>query len=139
MNIVPGHCQIEIDRRLIPGEEPQAVWESLKQGILAVQPIASCETPWLSSGALSDDTNSALASGLLASIDKYVPGRKRIGVPFCTNASTLGSTGIPTVVFGPGSIDQAHTCDEFIELAQVDQAATILFDFCCHYSRGRQA
>lgn len=139
VNIVPDQCQIEIDRRLIPGEDPQAVWESLEQGILAVQSSALCDTPWLSSGALSDDTNSDLSAGLLASITKYVPGRKRIGVPFCTNASTLGSTGIPTVVFGPGSIDQAHTCDEFIELAQVEQAAAILFDFCCHYSRGRQA
>ena len=43
-----------------------------------------------------------------------------------TNASVLAAAGVPTVVFGPGSIAQAHTADEWIEIAQVDAAAEIL-------------
>ena len=35
------------------------------------------------------------------------------------------SIGVPTVVFGPGSIAQAHTCDEFIEIDQLEFAAKI--------------
>ena len=38
-----------------------------------------------------------------------------------------GLTGTPTVVLGPGDIAQAHTADEWIELAQVDAAADIRF------------
>ena len=36
---------------------------------------------------------------------------------------------IPTVVFGPGSIDQAHTADEWLDLSQLGAAADILYDF----------
>jgi acetylornithine deacetylase len=43
-------------------------------------------------------------------------------VPFGSDASKLSRAGIPTIVFGPGSIDQAHAADEWVELAQVEQA-----------------
>jgi acetylornithine deacetylase len=38
----------------------------------------------------------------------------------------FAEAGVPSVVFGPGCIDQAHTADEWIELAQVDAAAAAL-------------
>ena len=43
-------------------------------------------------------------------------------------AKSLGqkAAGVPTVVFGPGSIDQAHTCDEWIDVAEVEIAAAAL-------------
>ena len=50
-------------------------------------------------------------------------------MPYGTDASTLALAGIPSVVFGPGDIAQAHTADEWIELSQIDQAAEVLFRF----------
>ena len=50
-----------------------------------------------------------------------------MAVPYGTDASTIAAVGIPAVVFGPGDIAQAHTCDEWIVLEQVDTAAEILF------------
>jgi acetylornithine deacetylase len=44
------------------------------------------------------------------------------GVPFGSDASKLSRQGIPSLVFGPGSIDQAHAAVEFVELDQVDRA-----------------
>lgn len=46
-----------------------------------------------------------------------------VGVPFGSDASKLGRAGIPTIIFGPGSIDQAHAAVEYIELKQVQQAS----------------
>ena len=43
-----------------------------------------------------------------------------------TNASVYAAAGVPTVVFGPGSIDQAHTCDEWIDVSEVEIAAAAL-------------
>jgi acetylornithine deacetylase/succinyl-diaminopimelate desuccinylase-like protein len=44
-------------------------------------------------------------------------------VPYCTNASySAGTAGIPAVIFGPGSIAQAHVMDEFLEVSQLNQA-----------------
>ena len=45
-----------------------------------------------------------------------------IGVPFGSDASKLGRSGVPTIIFGPGSIDQAHAAVEYIELNQVVKA-----------------
>ena len=48
-------------------------------------------------------------------------------VPYGTDASTLAEAGVPAVVFGPGNIDQAHTCDEWVDLEEVATASEILF------------
>jgi acetylornithine deacetylase len=54
-----------------------------------------------------------------------------VGVPFGCDASKLSRAGIPSIVFGPGSIDQAHTADESVELDQVEAA----FEFYQHFLR----
>jgi acetylornithine deacetylase len=41
-------------------------------------------------------------------------------VPFATEGGRFQGAGIPTVVCGPGSIDQAHQPDEFIALTEID-------------------
>ena len=43
-----------------------------------------------------------------------------ISVPYATEAGRFQVAGIPTVVCGPGSIDQAHQPDEYITLAALD-------------------
>jgi acetylornithine deacetylase len=44
------------------------------------------------------------------------------GVPFGSDASKLSAVGIPSIILGPGSIEQAHTVDESVEIEQVDKA-----------------
>ena len=55
-------------------------------------------------------------------------GGRRGAARYGTNASIFAAAGVPAVVFGPGSIDQAHTADEWIDLAQVEAAAAVLHD-----------
>ena len=55
-----------------------------------------------------------------------VAGRASLeGVPYGSDASKLARAGIPSVIFGPGNIDQAHGAAEFVELDQVRLAAEI--------------
>ena len=56
------------------------------------------------------------------------------GVPFGSDASKLSRAGITTIVFGPGSIDQAHSVDEYVEVAQVEKAAAFYRQFILSYS-----
>ena len=51
---------------------------------------------------------------------------KICGVNYGTDASKLARAGIPSVVFGAGSIAQAHVAEEFVDLSQVDLASRIL-------------
>jgi acetylornithine deacetylase len=62
---------------------------------------------------------------MLAILDDMQLDATPIGVPFCSDASKFGALGIPSMIFGPGSIDQAHAADECIECDQVPLAAEI--------------
>ena len=70
-----------------------------------------------------------LADGLLQQVEAVAGTRQQIGVPYGTNAAATDAAGVPTVVFGPGSIEQAHTKDEWIAVDQLEQASEILFRY----------
>ena len=52
-----------------------------------------------------------------------------MGVPFGTDAGPLSEQGTPCVVFGPGDIAQAHTKDEYIAVADLEEGVEIFGKF----------
>ena len=58
-----------------------------------------------------------------------------LGVSFGCDCTKLSRAGIPSIIFGPGSIAQAHTNDEFIELKQVQTALEFYQQFLLDYGR----
>ena len=85
--------------------------------------------PWIVGLALGDGNNGPLADSLLHTITSQVGPRRKIGVPYGTNASRYSAAGVPSVVFGPGSIRQAHTKDEWVPVDELRQASNILESF----------
>jgi acetylornithine deacetylase len=130
VNTIPDLCTIEIDRRLCPQEDAQEARQHLMSYLAQSLDVElEHDAPFMEGMALSDEGNGQL-SELLASIVRQIVGDcDRIGVPYGTDAAFLASAGIPTVVFGPGSIEQAHTKDEWIDLAQLEQAAEVYYQF----------
>ncbi len=126
-NTVPDRCRIEVDRRLVPGEDPAAVVAEA-DAALRETGIPFTSTVTFACPALPPLVPEPLLDRLADSV-RAVVGRVplRRAVPFATDASTLAEAGIPAVVFGPGDIAQAHTADEWVSLAEVDQAAEILY------------
>ena len=54
-------------------------------------------------------------------------GRNRtITVPYGTEAGQFQRQNLPTVVCGPGSINQAHQPDEYITLAEIDRGVAFI-------------
>jgi len=51
------------------------------------------------------------------------------GAPWFCDAAIFAAHGVPAVAFGPGSTEQAHTADEWVELAEVLRAAKIVEKF----------
>lgn len=132
VNTVADECTIEIDRRVLPGEDSKAVYRGVID-FVAKHPGLNCEPihepPFMDSNPLPDDRNAGVAEKLLAAA-RTVTGRgEAIGVPFGTDASTIARAGVPSVVFGPGSIDQAHTADEWLEIEQLEKASAVLYEF----------
>jgi acetylornithine deacetylase/succinyl-diaminopimelate desuccinylase-like protein len=133
VNTVPDRCTIEIDHRLLPGDDPHVAWRQAVDYVSAAVDDAAAlahiehESPLLHSAGLSDEANGPLADRLASTIREITGTASRIGVPFGTNAAIISAAGVPTVVFGPGSIEQAHTADEWIALDQLPQASEILY------------
>ncbi len=138
VNLVPDLVVLEIDRRVVPGESPQdARSEVIERIAAAVAPFGrdsrvEHEEPFLESSGLPEDAAGVSAAALLAAGKAIGRRPKRIAARYGTNASVFAAAGVPCVVFGPGSIAQAHTADEWIDLDEVDAAA----DMLVHVARG---
>lgn len=133
-NIVPEHCVVQVDRRIVPGETPRqamdGVIESLRAA-LSAHDFAKLEfeAPWVQMPALAPRVDAAVLEKARDAIQRVTGRRPPVGgVPFGTDAGPLGAVGVPCVVFGPGSIDQAHTKDEWIEIDEVRAAAECYFE-----------
>jgi len=125
-NIVPDHCSILIDRRTLPGETETGVRRELL-GVLRRKhlPAAFVKKRLPACLPLETDPNLPLVARLLASMGQ----RRPAGVRYFCDASVLGHGGIPSVVFGPGDIAQAHTADEWISLAALERGQRMLARF----------
>ena len=126
VNVVPDWCEIEVDRRLIPGENAASAMETVKvlaEQLFEVPGCVEMSQPWVHMPPLAPQA-AGWIEPLSRAIETATAHRPLLmGVPFGTDAGPLSERGTPCVVFGPGDIAQAHTKDEWIELDQVRLAA----------------
>ncbi|HVS37907.1 MAG TPA: M20 family metallopeptidase [Gemmataceae bacterium] len=129
VNTVPDRCRIEIDRRILPGEDAATaagqLHAHLRDGVGDAVSFSFSE-PWLSAPALAPEGSADLVRRLLRAAEPVAGKRRVTAVPYGTDAAPLAQSGVPCVVFGPGDIARAHTCDEWVPLEEVAQAAEIL-------------
>ena len=133
VNIIPSVCEIEIDRRILPGEDPLDVRKSI-QAVLDRISLADSSIEIETSEPFIDFpldplSNVEFAAQISKSLDSLGFADELLGVAYGTDASTYSIAGLPAVVIGPGSIDQAHTKDEWIELQELDKAVVIYEQF----------
>jgi acetylornithine deacetylase/succinyl-diaminopimelate desuccinylase-like protein len=125
-NIVPDRCEIQVDRRTIPGEKDREVRreivEFLRESGLKVELASSKDDE-----CMSMETDETLP--LIQQLMKVTRQRKGLGVDFFCDAAILSTGGTSSVVFGPGNIAQAHTSDEWISIRSLQNAKNILTKF----------
>lgn len=121
-NIVPADCCIEVDRRTLPGETEQSVRRELnalfRQNELTARIKNNKSSPC---PALETDSNLPFVKKFFESASQT----ETVGANFFCDAAIIAGGGIPSVVFGPGNIAQAHTADEWISIASLEKAASI--------------
>lgn len=124
LNIVPAECQFDFEVRALPSDDPQQVAEQLRDyaetellpKMRAVKAEADIRFSELSAyPALATDPQSEVAQLLarLSGSDEFST------VAFGTEGGLFDQAGIPTVVCGPGSMDQGHKPDEFVSVEQL--------------------
>ena len=123
-NIVPNHCLIELDRRTVPGEDHRQIMADL----VATFPELGLESELVRDcPSLDTDPANPYVRELAAATG--LGDRACAGAPWFCDAGIFSQFGVPAVAFGPGSVAQAHTADEFIDLAEVYRGARIAEQF----------
>ena len=122
VNIVPEHCAIQVDIRLLPGQDWRATYDE----------IALLSDNWLAKltdgirfqfdpPSVVDPSFELPADHPLVQTACRVLGQPTPDVVFFScDASKIAARGVPVIVLGPGDIAQAHTVDEFIALADLE-------------------
>jgi acetylornithine deacetylase len=129
---VPKDCWFDFEFRYLPGEDPAALVSQVKRHAETVlkprmtKVVAGTGFSWTElSGfpGLSTDEDAEVAQlAKSATGDNAAMGK----VAFGTEAGLFNAAGIPTIVCGPGDIDQAHKPNEFVALEQVALCETFL-------------
>ncbi|MEN3183396.1 MAG: M20 family metallopeptidase [Atribacterota bacterium] len=131
-NVVPETCTLEVDVRTLPsfslGEMEHLLQETVeeiraKEGVSFEYTITQC-IPHLPPAKVPRDTE--LVDLLSRSISD-IPGEVPLFSPFPASceASFLVEAGIPTLIFGPGRIEEAHSANEFVPVTQVVTAGRV--------------
>ncbi|WP_122460962.1 acetylornithine deacetylase [Pseudomonas viridiflava] len=132
LNIVPNLCTLEFEYRNLPGDDPDQLLEQLREraevlvrearqlsGVAAIDIEIMNEYPAL------ETHPSVEAVRLLHAFAE--PGTQHIKVSYGTEGGLFaGRLNVPVVVCGPGSIEQAHKPDEFIEESQMNAGERFL-------------
>ena len=129
-NVVPDRCEVDIDRRIIPGEDDPdeviAPFRRLVEDLKSEYPDSDIE-PWIRDWTEAAETD---GSSVIAAI-----ARDAVGIETGTPAPFVGFTGItdarfyindakiPTVILGPGSLSNAHIADEWVGVDELVTAA----------------
>ncbi|HEX6979905.1 MAG TPA: acetylornithine deacetylase [Alphaproteobacteria bacterium] len=131
LNIVPKDCWFDFEFRHLPADDPRALLgevqrfaaDELEPQMRAVHPDTGFRWEELSSFPGLDTSEDAA----ITEMAKAASGGNSTGkVAFGTEAGLFDEAGIPTIICGPGSIDQAHKPDEFVTLDQLAQCETFL-------------
>jgi acetylornithine deacetylase len=127
-NVVPDRCEIEVDRRLLPGEEGRRAVAEVRSYLSdAIEEDIGLEVlgPDIVVPGLDLRSDEPLVQAVSAAV-KQVTGKASVSGMFgTTHAGPLMQAGIPAVVLGPGQMEQAHTATEALDLNQLEQAAQI--------------
>lgn len=140
LNIVPRECRFRFEFRALPDESPAQYYADIRRfaeterlpEMRAVAPESGFEWTELSTLPALSTAEDAEVTALA----KALSGSNRTGkVAFGTEGGLFQNAGVPTIVCGPGSIDQAHQPDEFIEIDQLRRCDAFLERFLDHMCR----
>jgi succinyl-diaminopimelate desuccinylase len=123
-NVVPDRCQIFVDRRLIPGEDPVAttaeirtIAEAAIAGLpgIDVQVIPAADT----FAATMSDPDGSLARAMLAANAFLGLSTELTGFSMASDGRHFAAAGYPTIIYGPGDPRLAHVPDEWVGIDEV--------------------
>jgi acetylornithine deacetylase len=130
INIISRECEFQWDIRCIPADDPKIILDEFEKfcrdeilpNMKSIDPKCSIDTR-ITASAPSFLMAESPALSLLTSLGVQ---SAKSHAPYVAEAGQFQSSGLPTVICGPGFIDQAHKPNEFIALEQLNQGEQLL-------------
>ncbi len=138
-NIIPKHCEFSLDLRSVPKDDPHTCIHSYRQFGEEVERQMQAENPLCKVQIEDRSSIPGLApeeNGLAESLAlEWSDNQQAIAVAYGTEAGLFQNAGYSTIVCGPGSIDQAHKPNEYIEIEQIEKCARFVEQLIQHLSK----
>jgi acetylornithine deacetylase len=138
-SVYPDRCALLLERRTMPGERPEEVVEefaAVLAELRAREPSLDANLRMtLERPGTEVSVGSPLVQGLLAASAEAGAPALVEGMTAWVDAAFLNEAGVPAVCYGPGSIEQAHTDDEWIDVGEIVTCASVLERFARELSR----
>jgi len=121
-NTVPASARLTFDYRTLPDQAGAEVWneiEAMTRRFAATLPPPArviVEPPFIDTTGMDVPGDSPIVVAMQDVCASFGMSAEPIGVPFGSDATKMTAGGIPSIIFGPGSIAQAHTADEFVRV-----------------------
>jgi acetylornithine deacetylase len=132
-SVYPDRCALSLERRTLPKEEVQQVVEEFTAVLDALQAdepgVDATLRMTLHRPGTEVPGDSLLVRGLQAAAEAEGTPAPVEGMTAWVDAAFLNEAGVPSVCYGPGSIEQAHTVDEWIAVDEIETCASVLERF----------
>src|SRR4030043_1227759 len=131
INVVPDRCEIEVDRRMLPGEKREEILGEMKGVLDSLQsqdPFFQYRMEEIDFAEPSEVNPEEEIVKIGVEAIQNVMGKKpllRAFSGFTDSRFYVNQCHIPALIFGPGGVDQSHTTDESVEVDALVQAAHI--------------
>jgi acetylornithine deacetylase len=126
LNIVPDHCELELEIRNLPDEPAQSFIDAIRA---EADQLMSISRSRISMNLINDypPLSTDGEAEVVALVSNATGERRRIKVGFGSEAGLFSQyLSIPCVVCGPGSINDAHRPDEFVRIEQLERCDAML-------------
>ncbi|MDP6786501.1 MAG: M20/M25/M40 family metallo-hydrolase [Rhodospirillales bacterium] len=131
LNVVPGECAVEIDRRLVPGETADEAFEEIQRALDAAgEPEASFTLERLhGTNGFKGAGDGPGVGAFRAAIEARTGARARFLTPVgACDGRYFADDGIEIINVGPGTVAEGHAANESVSVMQLVDAAVIHFD-----------
>jgi acetylornithine deacetylase len=139
-SVYPERCTVSLERRTLPGESAADVLAEFQSVAADLRVRAPDSDVRLEVSLERPGTEVApdhpLVTGLMAAAAEEGVAPRVEAMTAWVDAAYLNGAGIPAVCFGPGSIEQAHSADEWVEIREVERCAAILERFAAAFLAG---
>ena len=131
-NIVPDLIKIQVDRRMLPGESLESCQKEIEEALDTVKRERKgfdyTIRPYvcLNAGYVAKDSEIVK---ICNRVYQGITGKEAVNTFFTggNDQNFLVDAGVPTLVFGPGSLDQAHTVDEYVKIEDMEESTEFFY------------